>query len=414
MVITFNCKVCDFITTSPVFACQHLLLAHPDIVEPLHEYLNKEVIPGSEESLYNFVHETAKLKENSPFCTDIPLPGKKSTEGDELETYVVPVQHDTFEDMEQFYSSDDKGDKACDKGVSRVLRNDTCKQTSEDNASGSIPDSDCVLPNDSDANVAVKTDGASKITEGASQISEEEDKLEPLDKFPLKGREVGKEKKVKFTELSLIEIEELIAYMRRWMYVDKHCNKCHSKIKGQRLTNLHHCAANTGVTLCEICGKYYRNNGYGNHVRQVHKKGKIKEKCKLCSKEMTPSALFKHFRYVHERELHRVECGICGKTMSTKEHLRRHEVIHRLEMPFKCPFCQRGFSQKSNMHHHIRQHTGEQPYNCDHCPKAFTHKVSLKNHLKKQHGIDLWKQGHTGGGRPKAKDEANYVTKDET
>ncbi|XP_071822104.1 uncharacterized protein [Apostichopus japonicus] len=415
MEITFSCKVCEFQTTSPVFACDHLLLAHPDIVEPLQEYLDKETVPGSEESLLKFVVETSKSKENGKLAAaaaeeDKSVLDKTKTGVEDFdETFVVPVYNDPVTDSEQVYKHEGSDEPAL--GETATINQGKSNNTEEEIATANQGDGQVVMDtgvtNQTGKDKEMNSLGETPKSRLEGLQNDEVSRGQMKEKNSLKGltkNGTNLSKNEPFSEFSLIEMEEFITYIRRWMHVDKHCNKCHSKIKGQRLTNLHHCAANTGVTLCEICGKYYRNNGYGNHVRQVHNKGKARARCKHCNKEMTASALFKHFRYVHERELHKVACGMCGKMMSTKEHLRRHEIIHRVELPFKCPFCQRGFSQKSNMHHHIRQHTGEQPYSCDHCLRAFTHKVSLKNHLKKQHGIDLWKQGQTGGGRPKPKD----------
>ena len=53
-------------------------------------------------------------------------------------------------------------------------------------------------------------------------------------------------------------------------------------------------------------------------------------------------------------------CGYCCKAFQTKYQLKRHEIIHSDEKPFKCDHCDKVFKDKSVLRRHCIRHTGQE------------------------------------------------------
>ncbi|GIY69748.1 hypothetical protein CDAR_220191 [Caerostris darwini] len=49
-------------------------------------------------------------------------------------------------------------------------------------------------------------------------------------------------------------------------------------------------------------------------------------------------------------------CLRCSYTTSRMDNLRRHELVHTGDRPFKCIFCSRSFTQRTHLKKHIRTH----------------------------------------------------------
>nr|XP_016930620.1 zinc finger protein 675-like [Drosophila suzukii]XP_036670405.1 zinc finger protein 675-like [Drosophila suzukii] len=75
-------------------------------------------------------------------------------------------------------------------------------------------------------------------------------------------------------------------------------------------------------------------------------------------------------------------CSHCQRSFSYPSQLKRHNLVHTDERPFKCSDCPSAFKEKSYLSVHIRIHAGNTPFKCTHCPLAFERESGLKKHTK--------------------------------
>ena len=76
-------------------------------------------------------------------------------------------------------------------------------------------------------------------------------------------------------------------------------------------------------------------------------------------------------------------CEVCDRDFASARNLKRHNLIHTGEKPFKCKECDKAFSDKSNLTEHMGVHTDLRPYKCD-CGKAYKGRSSLLYHKRTQ------------------------------
>lgn len=104
---------------------------------------------------------------------------------------------------------------------------------------------------------------------------------------------------------------------------------------------------------------------------------------KGCNKMFRDNSAIRKHLHTHGPRLH--VCAECGKAFVESSKLKRHQLVHTGENPFRCTFdgCGKTFSLDFNLRTHVRIHTGDKPYVCplDGCHKAFAQSTNLKSHI---------------------------------
>uniref|UniRef100_A0A4W5QQ87 C2H2-type domain-containing protein n=1 Tax=Hucho hucho TaxID=62062 RepID=A0A4W5QQ87_9TELE len=142
--------------------------------------------------------------------------------------------------------------------------------------------------------------------------------------------------------------------------------------------------------LCWECGKAFctnidlkqhmLSNSRANHEKTKH--GGVRYPCTYCGKQFVCANALKRHDLIHTGE-RPFKCNhkSCDKAFRSRAELRIHMRYHTGERPFKCNVCGKGFVQANYLTTHYRTHTGEKPYSCSLCDKSFNYHDSLKRHM---------------------------------
>ena len=164
---------------------------------------------------------------------------------------------------------------------------------------------------------------------------------------------------------------------------------------------------NTGGSLCNECGKLYKNNRHLNrHKRAIHLKIKKTYTCPICKKEGSYkyyAEFFKH-KQICEAGLpenaERYVCSICGEKFGTYYNWKNHHYVCSGVKPkrsnskptlYKCNFenCDYIARLKIRLKNHMNIVHLNLPevkdHFCETCGKSFKEPRQLKNHVNAVH-----------------------------
>ncbi|XP_053608784.1 gastrula zinc finger protein XlCGF57.1-like [Plodia interpunctella] len=165
------------------------------------------------------------------------------------------------------------------------------------------------------------------------------------------------------------------------------CNSCTADFKSMNALAAHmRIHTKKGRVLsCSICNKIFKKTSHLKRHELSHEDNKP-FKCTLCGKAFITEAILGEHMNKHNKIKPHV-CPICSKAFTHMSTLTTHVKIHTRERSYLCPTCGKRFDSSTNLNQHIRRHLGLKCFACTSCPKTFVSKGELKSHSLTHTGV---------------------------
>ncbi|KAM9467440.1 uncharacterized protein Hap1MRO34_014208 [Clarias gariepinus] len=82
-------------------------------------------------------------------------------------------------------------------------------------------------------------------------------------------------------------------------------------------------------------------------------------------------------------------CNTCGRKFTRTSDVRRHQLTHTGERPFRCAHCEKTFQHSWDLTKHCRKFHGQATFSCSLCPSQFINYRALTAHHKECHTCEL-------------------------
>lgn len=105
------------------------------------------------------------------------------------------------------------------------------------------------------------------------------------------------------------------------------------------------------------------------------------------SRDLSPPR--SHKAEASENPRARYVCNTCGRKFTRTSDVRRHQLTHTGERPFRCAHCEKTFQHAWDLTKHCRKFHGEATFSCRLCPSQFINFRALTAHHKKSHASEL-------------------------
>lgn len=176
------------------------------------------------------------------------------------------------------------------------------------------------------------------------------------------------------------------------------CEVCNKKFKKRTKLEQHKLKYHSNDTqyTCDLCSETFRlhykfvkhlvSHGKGpkkeSYESEINQNGTSELECTVCSANFKSSySLAAHMRK-HTKKGRVLACSICGKVFKKVSHVKRHELCHEVNRPYKCTSCPKRFNTESLLKEHSNKHNNIKPHTCPMCSKSFAHLSTLTTHIK--------------------------------